>query len=219
MKQRYIRGAAVALALAALSISVGCKDATLGPTGSGSVAGVVLDAETSEPLAGVSVTSTPPSNVLVTDAEGRFALEELAAGNYQLTARKLGYKPTTVSLAVHSDRAASATLFLERGDTTPSRVVLTAEVLSFWNTTQGDTTYAEAEYRVRNTGEVRINTYDVNFRITTTKGVRYQQERCQALEVDQSDIRRFRLNIQDAATTDVKVESIWTDPSNASAVD
>jgi hypothetical protein len=199
------------LGLAALAL-VGCKDATLGPSGAGSIEGVVLDAEGNRPIAGASITSTPPSHALVTDAQGRFVLDDLEAGNYQITARGFGYQQTTVTVAVRPHRAATATVFLQRQEPDARRVALDVEVLSFWNTVQGDSVFAEAEYRVRNSGEVKVNAYDVSFRIATTEGVRFQQEKGQALQVAQSDIRRFKLLIQRARATEVQVESVWTDP-------
>ena len=61
----YKRLAAVALLCVSVGLA-GCKDATLEPELVGGLQGTILDYETSEPLAGVSVTTSPPTEALVT---------------------------------------------------------------------------------------------------------------------------------------------------------
>jgi hypothetical protein len=199
--------------LAVSSIAVaGCKDATLGPTGSGWIEGVVLHAETGEPLERVSITTTPASNALVTDAEGQFTVEDLEIGNYQISARKAGYQQTTVSVAVRPHRPAIATIFLQVESRSDPRAALEVQVLSYWNTVRGDSTIAEAEFQVRNVGDVAVSAWDVDFRVATTAGDRFLQERGDGLGVGRSEIRRFSTYIGNATATGVQVESIWTDP-------
>lgn len=69
-----------------------------GPAGLGiyRVAGTVVNAITGEPVGHASVAVLDESNSemvenTITDSEGRFALEKLASGKYQLTASKRGY--------------------------------------------------------------------------------------------------------------------------------
>lgn len=208
MTQTYIRVAAMVMVMALM----GCKDAMLGPTGDGSIAGQVVHAETGAPLPGVGITTTPPSNAIVTDEEGRFSFDELEAGSYQITARRAGFQQSTVNVAVRTGRTATATIFLQEQEEETNRAALDVEVLSFWNTTRNDTTFAEAEYRVTNTGEVTIEEFDVNFRIDTTAGARHHQESGERLRVGQNMVRSFRVQLQSGQATGVVVESVWTDP-------
>jgi len=67
-----------------------------GPGGTGSIEGVVSDASSHAPLRKAQVKLTGAIAVplpAVTDAAGRFAFHELAAGNYWLSAWKPGYNP------------------------------------------------------------------------------------------------------------------------------
>ena len=50
-----------------LIIFTSCKEDTITPEMFGSISGVVLDADDSSPIAGASVTTSPPTNALVTD--------------------------------------------------------------------------------------------------------------------------------------------------------
>ena len=67
-------------------------------TGSGLIAGCVLDAKSGSPVAGVVVamstsglTASPSSPRVLTDAGGRFSFSDLAPGSYNLTATKPGW--------------------------------------------------------------------------------------------------------------------------------
>ncbi|MBB6612487.1 carboxypeptidase-like regulatory domain-containing protein [Pontibacter sp. Tf4] len=80
-----------------------CNEDTIAPTGEGSISGVVLNAETSQPMIGAAITTNPASTAVVTDDEGRFRLVGVSGGNYMVTAKKAGYKNETVSVAVKND--------------------------------------------------------------------------------------------------------------------
>jgi hypothetical protein len=77
----------------------GPAPASSGAAGTGSIEGVVTDAASHAPLKKAQVTLTgsiAPLNA-VTDAGGRFAFRELAAGTYWVTATKQGYNgPQTI---------------------------------------------------------------------------------------------------------------------------
>ena len=64
----------------------------------GNVSGIVRDAKTGEPLAGVSlhVTSGSQSETATTDAQGHFIVFTLQPGEYTVTADKPGYGPQAV---------------------------------------------------------------------------------------------------------------------------
>lgn len=200
-------------ALVVLGIA-GCKDATVGPTLQGAITGRVLDYDTGQPIAGASVSTTPASAVLVTDADGAFRLDDLDVGTYQVAARKAGYEASSVGVAVREASTTSATVFLEKqpADST----MLDASVLSFWNTQVGDSTFAEAEYRVRNIGTKVLDAYEIFFRIDAPGGPYYQDEQGDTLAAGQMHIRRFRTFIPTGPATAVKVDTVWTGSSTAS---
>lgn len=64
----------------------------------GNVSGIVRDARTGEPLAGVNlmITSGSQSEMATTDAQGHFIVFTLQPGEYTVTADKPGYGPQAV---------------------------------------------------------------------------------------------------------------------------
>lgn len=207
--------------LLAGAVATGCKDATLGPDERGAIEGEVRNYETDEAVAGASVTTSPPTEALLTDAEGRFALSDLEAGTYQVSARRAGYRPSTVSVSVRDDRTAQATLVLEEEEEEEPEPTARFEVavVGFWNTTSGDSTFVETEYRVENTGEVAINAYEVYFRIQAGEAAFFHEAGADSLDVGQSDAARFRVFIPAAAATGVLVDGTWSDPPVAAPDD
>jgi hypothetical protein len=71
------------------------------PAPTGTITGVVIDAQTRTPLSNASVRLTPDAGrginrSVVTDAEGRFTLEAVPQGRYVLSASRQGYLPTNL---------------------------------------------------------------------------------------------------------------------------
>jgi hypothetical protein len=66
---------------------------------SGNIAGVVRDATTGAPIAGVrlQITSASQAVVTTTDAHGHFVVFELQPDDYTMTAEKSGYDTRSVS--------------------------------------------------------------------------------------------------------------------------
>jgi hypothetical protein len=76
------------------------------PAGTGSIEGTASDATSHAPLKKVQVTLSGPAAgppTAVTDASGRFAFRELAAGNYWVNARKPGYNPPQTILSAQTN--------------------------------------------------------------------------------------------------------------------
>lgn len=209
----YFRGAAAPLLVIAL-LAGGCKEATVGPDNRGTIAGRVLDYETGEPIARASITTTPPSEAVLSGTDGRFELDQLPVGSYQVSARKSGYTPTTVAVSVQEDRTTSATIYLEEEDeeTETDSVAVDVDVLNFWNTGSSDSTYVEAEYRIQNRGDVAVSEYEIYFQINTDSATYYHDEEGSSLGVGQTDVQRFRTFIPSGPVTSVEVDDLWTDP-------
>lgn len=107
IQSRY-RMIALAFLLAA------CKEDTIAPVGYGSIAGVVTDAETGERISNVSISTSPPTTALVSDAAGTFRIDNVAAGNYTIALQKTGYTKSTVNVAVVEDQTTSTTILLQK---------------------------------------------------------------------------------------------------------
>jgi len=202
---------ALGLVVVLLALS-GCKDATFGPEIYGTIEGRVLDRDTNVPLANVVVTTSPPSNAILTDSDGRFTVENVAAGNYTITASRSGYSSGTVTVAVQQGRTAQANVLLSASDDdpTPEDSVFTVTVLS-WNTipNTADSSTVRVEYRVRNEGDAVIPNYEVYFRIFTDGPTFFQEQRGTNLGAGQSDIVTFDKPVLGYNATDVVVDDFW----------
>jgi hypothetical protein len=203
---RFLPHLALALLLAA-----GCKESTLEPERFGSIEGRVLDFETGDPLAGASITTSPPSGAIVTRNDGTFRIEEVLVGNYTITGNKTGYDPNTVTIAVLADRITEATLFLSEEDTTDTddEASMTVDILNFTNQVGPDSTDVRVQYRVENTGEVTIPSYEVYFRIETTGTDYFEEQTGTDLGVGQLDIGEFTEFIGQDSATAVVVDTFF----------
>jgi hypothetical protein len=95
----------------------------------GGLTGVVLDADTSAPVAGAQVTAASPSQTatVTTDAAGHFSFLTLGPDTYTVTASKSGYQPTsTPGQVVFADTVQSLTVRIPKALKTIARVAATA---------------------------------------------------------------------------------------------
>jgi hypothetical protein len=95
-------------------IGFGCQEDTIEFTGQGIINGKVLDFETTQPISGAGITTTPPSSAILTDSAGNFRLENLRPSNYSISARKFGYQNSTVNVAVKSSETTEVVILLEK---------------------------------------------------------------------------------------------------------
>lgn len=197
-----------------LFVFLGCEDASLGPDLSGSVEGVVLDEETNAPVAGASITTSPPSGAITTDAEGVFTLTDVPTGNYTINVRKQGYEPNNISISVRADQTTPATVLLERGTDFAGRGdSVTVEVINWANRTiNADTTFVDVEYQVRNVGSVPIKAYEVYFRIVTNGDTFLEEQRGDTLLTSQADVRMFSKFVRSREASRVDIQEVWFEP-------
>jgi len=93
---------------------IACQEDTIEGIEDGVISGRVIDFESTSPIAGAGITTTPPSSAIVTDSAGGFRLENLEPSNYSITARKFGYQNTTVSVAVGPSQTTEVVIQLEK---------------------------------------------------------------------------------------------------------
>lgn len=65
------------------------------------ISGIVRDADTQLPLSLVTIQTTPPSEVINTDATGRYVISLTDGGTYTISATKNGYFPNSVTVNVN----------------------------------------------------------------------------------------------------------------------
>jgi TonB family protein len=100
--------AGIGLAAGALSLMPAASFAQEGQ-GHGSVSGMVRDS-TGAGIAGAEVTVSGTNLRVHTDAQGGFRLTKVPLGSLTLAVRRLGYTPTTVSIAVSSVEGAAVSV-------------------------------------------------------------------------------------------------------------
>lgn len=92
---------------------VSCED-TIDVREYGIISGSVHDALTGAPIEGVTITTNPASNIVVTDAEGNFNIIQVPAGDVTLTAKKLYYKSYSVNINIQPESVKETAILLER---------------------------------------------------------------------------------------------------------
>ncbi len=210
---------AALLSSSLLLFVAGCDEETLGPQTRGTVQGVVQDAETNAPIAQANVTTSPPTQSVLTKEDGTFSLPDIPTGNYSVEATKTGYDARAVQVNVQENQTASATLLLERGDDfgEPSDS-LAVEVTNWFNdrinrdSTGADSIFADVEYSARNVGDMRIRAYEVYFEIETGQGVFSREVGGDSLASGQRDLGGFRTLVRAEATA-VQVTDVYWEAS------
>ncbi|MEJ8757426.1 carboxypeptidase regulatory-like domain-containing protein [Pontibacter sp. H259] len=145
-----------------LTLFTACNEDTIAPTGEGEINGVIRNAETNMPMAGVSVSTSPASTVVITDEEGKFRLAGIAGGNYSVTAKKAGYKNESLAIAVKNERNTEVIIMMYAEGTTtnvPAQPTNPVPAENALNRTVVDT--LKWSRPVFKTGEDSLFTYDV----------------------------------------------------------
>jgi len=202
-----------------LGATMGCDEQTLGPQAEGDIDGTVQRADTDVPITGATVSTSPPTQSVSTSSDGAFQLSGVAMGNYTITAEKQGFESKTVSVRVDPGEATQATLRLEIDeDARAPSDSLTTRVEDFFtdavnlDDSGSDSLFVTTEYSVVNDGDVRINTYEVYFEITTDGGSTYTHEVSgDTLAVNERDLRDFRVYTRQEQATDVIVTGVYTE--------
>ena len=95
MARRSIRHFGTALIMLVAFV---CQETWALASTTGGLAGTVVDADTSAPIAGAQVTASSPSQTATatTDAAGRFTFLTLGPDTYTVTASRSGYQSTSI---------------------------------------------------------------------------------------------------------------------------
>ena len=125
---RVRRAAASAILFAFLAMPLPlCAAETGSGSGNGTISGTIVDAAVGIPIAGATVTIPGNPAHSQTDAGGRFSLEHLQNGDYQISASRDGYQPTVSErLHVAGTSRASVTLSMQRATSQLHVITVTA---------------------------------------------------------------------------------------------
>lgn len=88
----------------------------------GTIYGVIESKVDGIPLEGALISTNPASRSIKTDADGKFVLEELEAGDYVVTASKHEYANGSAAVKVRKDKVTELVIQLEDGDLAPNIV-------------------------------------------------------------------------------------------------
>ena len=210
MRSAFVLGLACTLALALSA----CKDGVVDIERFGSIQGTVIDFDTGAPIPSAGITTSPATDAITADADGRFTIDAALVGTYTLTATRVGYDPGTVTVAVRDGAMTRATVFLREEDDdngTSTDPDFGAEVLGFTNEpfTQ-DSSFVTVEYRALNRGDVDIAAYEIYFRIETDRGPFYQEVQGTELAVGERDLGTFRKRLLGATAQSVIIDDTDT---------
>lgn len=87
-----------------------CEEEVVEPTLYGNITGKVVNAETGNPLSGVTITTSPVSTSLLTDTSGKFSFPDLVTGTYAIRCALSGYSLEIASVNVAADETVDITI-------------------------------------------------------------------------------------------------------------
>lgn len=110
------------------STLLSCEKVTIEDETFGSIQGTVIDSETNLPINNANITTTPPTNSILSSDDGTYRLDEIPVGNYSIQARKNEFQNNSVSVAVRENKVAVANIVLapeeEEPDTSSSKTIV-----------------------------------------------------------------------------------------------
>ncbi len=208
--------AALFLAAGALA---GCDDETVGPETQGTLTGTVESAETSAPISRANVTTSPPTQSVLTGEDGTFSLDNIPTGNYTVTASKSDFGSRSVTVRVEEGQTTNASILLEPENGAEADS-LSAQVTSWLNdpinrdSTGADSIFVDVEYRAENVGEGPISRYKVFFDIETTEGSSQFGIEGDSLLEGEADLGGFRKYVRSEAQS-VEVSDTFIESSSS----
>ena len=91
-----------------------CQEDPFKPTITGTIQGVVKDAETGDSLPNVTVYTKPATEVVVTGEDGRYRFSGIDTGTYRIIAEKKDYDGKILSIRVKEDKTSNVTILLSQ---------------------------------------------------------------------------------------------------------
>ncbi len=91
---------------------ISCQEDPFEPEVFGDLFGEVFLSNEGTPLADVTISTNPPTSTILTDSDGRFALESIKAGAYSVRAVKDGFITSVESVTIFGDQASNIVMQL-----------------------------------------------------------------------------------------------------------
>jgi len=102
--------------LPVLFLYVGCEQEKIDVAKYGMVSGTVLDGEDYTPLSGVQIITNPASSSILTNDSGYFEINKISVGEVAITARKMDFLSTSLSIAVYENEKTEIVFYLLEDD-------------------------------------------------------------------------------------------------------
>ena len=199
---------------------MGCDDETVGPETRGTLTGTVESAETNAPIPRANVTTSPPSQSVLTGEDGTFSLDNIPTGNYTVTASKSDFGSRSVTVRVEEGQTSSASILLEpengaEADSLSAKVTKWVNDRIDRDTTDADSVFVDVTYRVQNVGEGPITRYKVLFKIETADAEPDKLEvEGDSLAEGEPEIGNFRKYVR-SETQSVEVSDTFVESSGS----
>jgi len=117
--KKILRGLFIIILLSLWTIS--CKEDTIQPELFGSIAGQVIEAREDSlivPITGASVSTSPATTSLITNANGDFTFPDISVGSYSISVTKVGFEKKSVTVSVREDETTPVVIQLEKSPIT-----------------------------------------------------------------------------------------------------
>lgn len=187
----------------------GCTKDLVEPEFYGNIEGTVLYSSNNSGISGVSIETSPATEVILTNGDGFFQLKNIPAGTYQIKTFKPKFKSKSVSIEVRENKTATAKILLESEDKATAEN-LEARVTSWIETGPADSTTVEIEYQVgNNSSNSTIGVFEVYFDIDTNQQTLYYELRDSTLAPGEQNIGSFKKFIHDSEVSSVSVSGVW----------
>jgi TolB protein len=102
-------------------LTISCKEDTIQPELFGSIEGKVIEAREDSlivPITGASVSTSPATTSLITDANGDFTFPDISVGSYSISVTKVGFEKKSVTVSVREDETTPVVIQLEKSPIT-----------------------------------------------------------------------------------------------------
>lgn len=190
-------------------IGYGCATDTLDPEFTGTISGRVQNSITGAGVPFASITTNPGTDAILTDENGEFTFEDVATGDYTVSAEKDEYETESVKVEVTEDEIATAQILL-KSDKDPSIEHMEGTVTSFFTVSRNDSMFTEVNYIIENTSEnTTVNQYEVYFQIFTSSTSFFQEVTGDTLSSGEQNIGEFSKYIRQFSADSVNISGIY----------
>jgi len=188
-----------------------CSQEIVEPETFGSIDGYVINSETNEGIKNASISTAPATEALLTDNKGHFLIKKIPTGAYSINVSKPNVGSNTVNITVRESITTTAKILIEPSkNQSASNDSLEAQVTSWFQTGQSDSSFVEVEYDVKNLSTTtQIKGYDIYFDILSDKGKLLYEVQDSLLRPGERNPGSFRKYVRDAVVNKVEVSGTY----------